>query len=199
MQLWEWCLDHQIQLEAKYLPGVDNRIADKESRTIRHHCNFPWRPMIRLPFFGIVVSPPLAPLLLSPLACKWQWNKGAIWTACFAALVIPTNAANSWTEVIGFFASCEASWQIFWIFPVEVKLSFALLISDDPEILFPALVTIATSRCWLSDPMQQTDPVLNLPASAAPPGIWTPLTVSVVQVDYQSHSFLPQKSHYWFH
>ena len=34
-QLWTWCLERGIMLSAEYLPGVDNRIADMESRTVQ--------------------------------------------------------------------------------------------------------------------------------------------------------------------
>ena len=34
-QLWQWCLERNISLTAEHLPGTDNYIADKESRTIQ--------------------------------------------------------------------------------------------------------------------------------------------------------------------
>lgn len=33
MQMWEWCLAHQIAIHAEYLPGIENVTADWES----HH------------------------------------------------------------------------------------------------------------------------------------------------------------------
>ena len=34
-QLWQWCLERNISLTAEHLPGMDNYIADEESRTIQ--------------------------------------------------------------------------------------------------------------------------------------------------------------------
>ena len=34
-QLWQWCLQRRITLSAEYLPGANNGIADKESRTMQ--------------------------------------------------------------------------------------------------------------------------------------------------------------------
>ena len=34
IDLWEWCLQHKIQVEAQYLPGVLNIRADRESRVM---------------------------------------------------------------------------------------------------------------------------------------------------------------------
>ena len=35
IQLWQWCLERNVTLTAEHLPGIENRIADEESRTIR--------------------------------------------------------------------------------------------------------------------------------------------------------------------
>ena len=35
IRLWQWCLDMNLFLSAEYLPGVDNRVADRESRAIQ--------------------------------------------------------------------------------------------------------------------------------------------------------------------
>ena len=37
LDLWEWCLHHNILLEARYLPGVLNIRADRESRVFLDH------------------------------------------------------------------------------------------------------------------------------------------------------------------
>ena len=45
-QLWKWCLDHQVHLTAEYLPGVENKIADKESRVTKDHCDWMIHPEV---------------------------------------------------------------------------------------------------------------------------------------------------------
>lgn len=35
IQLWQWCLERKLVLSAEHLPGIDNHVADEESRTIR--------------------------------------------------------------------------------------------------------------------------------------------------------------------
>ena len=35
IQLWQWCLERNLSLSAEYLPGVDNCVADRESRMIQ--------------------------------------------------------------------------------------------------------------------------------------------------------------------
>ena len=35
IQLWRWCLERNLSLSAQYLPGVDNCVADRESRIIQ--------------------------------------------------------------------------------------------------------------------------------------------------------------------
>jgi len=35
IQLWQWCLERNLSITAEYLPGVDNCVADKESRAIQ--------------------------------------------------------------------------------------------------------------------------------------------------------------------
>ena len=34
-QLWQWCLERNTSLTAEHFPGINNYIADKESRTIQ--------------------------------------------------------------------------------------------------------------------------------------------------------------------
>ena len=41
IQLWQWCLERNLTLVAEHLPGVDNCIADEESRTI--HSTTEWK------------------------------------------------------------------------------------------------------------------------------------------------------------
>ena len=40
--LWQWCLERNLSLSAEYLPGVDNCVADRESRVI--HSSAEWQP-----------------------------------------------------------------------------------------------------------------------------------------------------------
>ena len=40
MDLWKWCIERQIFLVAEHLPGVNNLIADTESRTVRDRCDW---------------------------------------------------------------------------------------------------------------------------------------------------------------
>ena len=35
IRLWQWCLETNLSLSAEYLPGVDSRVADRESRAIQ--------------------------------------------------------------------------------------------------------------------------------------------------------------------
>ena len=34
IRLWQWCLEKNLVLSAEHLPGIDNHVADEESRTI---------------------------------------------------------------------------------------------------------------------------------------------------------------------
>ena len=45
-QLWKWCLDHQVHLTAEYLPGVENKIADEESRVVKDRCDWMIHPQV---------------------------------------------------------------------------------------------------------------------------------------------------------
>ena len=47
IQLWQWCLERNLTLVVEHLPGIDNCLADEESRTIHstaewqlHHVTF---------------------------------------------------------------------------------------------------------------------------------------------------------------
>ena len=40
-QIWQWCLERNITLTAEHLPGVDNCVADQESRMI--HSSVEWK------------------------------------------------------------------------------------------------------------------------------------------------------------
>ena len=44
LEVWEWCLQRQLTIQAEYLPGSLNLVVDSESRTMRLHeksINFP--------------------------------------------------------------------------------------------------------------------------------------------------------------
>ena len=45
-QMWKWCLDHHLHLTAEYLPGVDTKIADEESRVSKDQCNCMIHPQV---------------------------------------------------------------------------------------------------------------------------------------------------------
>ena len=42
--IWKWCLDRHLYLTAEYLPGVENLVADKESRQIEDWCDWMLHP-----------------------------------------------------------------------------------------------------------------------------------------------------------
>ena len=44
--LWEWCLHHNILIEAQYLPGVLNIRADRESRVLLDHHDWKLDPLL---------------------------------------------------------------------------------------------------------------------------------------------------------
>ena len=44
IHLWQWCLERNVSLSAEHLPGVDNCIADKESRTIQSAAEWQLHP-----------------------------------------------------------------------------------------------------------------------------------------------------------
>ena len=46
IQLWQWCLARNVSLSAEHLPGVDNCIADEESRTIQSAVEWQLHPAI---------------------------------------------------------------------------------------------------------------------------------------------------------
>jgi len=46
MQIWKWCIEHQIFLTAEHLPGMMNQVADEESRTVRNHSNWMIHPQL---------------------------------------------------------------------------------------------------------------------------------------------------------
>ena len=44
--LWLWCLERDIRLEAKHLPGVQNVIADEESRHMKDRSDWKLNPKV---------------------------------------------------------------------------------------------------------------------------------------------------------
>ena len=46
LDLWEWCLHHNILIEAQYLPGVLNIRADRESRVFLDHHDWKLDPLL---------------------------------------------------------------------------------------------------------------------------------------------------------
>ena len=46
LDLWEWCLHHNILIEAQYLPGALNVRADRESRVFLHHHDWKLDPLL---------------------------------------------------------------------------------------------------------------------------------------------------------
>ena len=46
LDLWEWCLHHNILIEAQYLPGVLNIRADRESRVFLDHHDWNLNPLL---------------------------------------------------------------------------------------------------------------------------------------------------------
>jgi len=46
VHLWQWCLERNVSLSAEHLPGVENCIADEESRTIQSSAEWQLDPTI---------------------------------------------------------------------------------------------------------------------------------------------------------
>ena len=46
LQIWEWCIQKEIILQAEHLPGISNVVADIESRTVRDRCDWMINPKI---------------------------------------------------------------------------------------------------------------------------------------------------------
>ena len=50
LDMWNWCLQHNIFIKAEYLPGVFNVQADRESRTLIDSSDWRIQPQIIQPF-----------------------------------------------------------------------------------------------------------------------------------------------------
>ena len=46
LSIWNWCLEHHLHFSAEYLPGVENQIADAESRHLEDCCNWILHPQV---------------------------------------------------------------------------------------------------------------------------------------------------------
>ena len=46
LQIWEWCIQKEITLQAEHLPGCLNIVADSESRTIKDQCHWMINPRV---------------------------------------------------------------------------------------------------------------------------------------------------------
>ena len=46
LEIWEWCLERQILLQAEHLPGILNTVADTESRVMRDRCDWMINPSV---------------------------------------------------------------------------------------------------------------------------------------------------------
>lgn len=46
LDLWEWCLHHNILIEAQYFPGVQNIRADRQSRVFLDHHDWKLDPLL---------------------------------------------------------------------------------------------------------------------------------------------------------
>ena len=44
LELWEWCLQRQISLQAEY--GILNKVADTETRVMKDRCNWMINPSV---------------------------------------------------------------------------------------------------------------------------------------------------------
>ena len=46
LEIWEWCLQHQLTIQAEHLPGSLNLVADSESRTMKDRCDWMINPKV---------------------------------------------------------------------------------------------------------------------------------------------------------
>ena len=46
LSIWNWCLERHLHLSAEYLPGVENQIADAESRHSEDRCDWMLHPQV---------------------------------------------------------------------------------------------------------------------------------------------------------
>ena len=46
LEIWEWCLQHQLTIQAEHLPGSLNWVADSESRMMKDRCDWMINPKV---------------------------------------------------------------------------------------------------------------------------------------------------------
>ena len=46
LEIWDWCLKHQLTIQAEHLPGSLNWVADSESRTMKDRCDWMINPKV---------------------------------------------------------------------------------------------------------------------------------------------------------
>ena len=96
--LWEWCLDRQIQVLATHLPGVCNIQADHLSRHLTDRCDWKLNPIVFqsiLHIWGPLEMDWFASRLSTqlPLFCSWKPDPEAWATDAFG---------QDWTQFRGF-------------------------------------------------------------------------------------------------
>ena len=77
LEMWEWCLQRQLTIQAEHLPGHLNLVADSESRMMKDRCDWMIQPRV---FQQIQQS--LGPLqidlfpsrLTKQLTCYYSWR-----------------------------------------------------------------------------------------------------------------------------
>jgi len=72
--LWEWCPQHKILIEAQYLPEVLNIRADRESRVILDLHDWKLDPFVFVELWGPVEVDLLASRLSTQLPRFYSWR-----------------------------------------------------------------------------------------------------------------------------
>jgi len=83
LEIWNWCLAHQVTIHAKYLPGSENTIADWE---LRHHQDSSSWHLCPVVFDALnhLLGPFSMDLFASrmnhqlPVYCSWRPDPGAL-------------------------------------------------------------------------------------------------------------------------
>jgi len=75
--LWMWCLERNIHITAQYLPGIQNTVADAESRTMTDRSDWKLNPSIFLKInqlFGPMEVDLFATRLTAQCQCYFSWQ-----------------------------------------------------------------------------------------------------------------------------
>ena len=96
--LWMWCLERNIHIIAQHLPGVQNVIADAESRTMIDWSDWQLNPVIIskiLPIFGPIEVDMFASRLTAQCPAYFSWRPDPYTVATDAFL-------QDWSQIKGY-------------------------------------------------------------------------------------------------